>query len=189
MAITVDYVSDWAVRLKTRLYTQFRNAVTWQEFCDLLGAASDDIELAAQSLFSLPDIDDSSGAQLDLIGRIIGQPRIGSDDATYRIYLKARVLANKSCGTSEDIYGILRALYGESSGFLVRYSGTKTFEAIIETAIDRSDAFIGLSFLRDSKESGARGLLRWQESADSAVFTFDSGPGFDVGKFAAALQA
>lgn len=191
MAIQIDYVSDWTARLRSRLYTQFRNKVTWEKWVVLLGRQFQDLEDATQTLFSFFDIDNVSGLQLDLIGRVVGQPRNGVSDADYRLYLRARIATNRSTGTPEDLYRVFRALFGASIGLVVTTSniGVKAFALRVKGVITHAQAAIGLSFLRDAKESGARALLEWQESVDANLFRFDSGPGFDVGVFAGGLPA
>lgn len=186
---SIDYVSDWAGRLRSRLYVQFRDAVSWQAWCnDVLGPQFQDLEDAAQTLLTMLDIEASQGVQLDVIGRLIGQPRNGVDDPTYRLYLSARVLANKSTGTVEDIFKIMRALYGQDAARPTYQGGlVKQFSIRIGEVLTRAEGLIGQSFLHDAKEAGVRGILEWQESATSAVFTFDSGPGLDVGVFTMAV--
>ncbi len=173
--IKIDYIADWKKRLRGRLYTQFRNKVTWEGWVQLLGRQAQDTEDAAQSLLTLWDIANSEGVNLDRIGRAIGQKRLGSDDATYRLYLFARVLANKSSGTPEEIYSVMRALFGTTAG--PRYYGgfVKAFSIRIAGAIlTRAQALIAAAFLHDSKEAGARATLEWQEYADSLMFEFAS---------------
>jgi hypothetical protein len=196
VANQIDYIDDWAARLRSRLYTQFRSATTWQAWCDeVLGPQFQDLEDAGQTLLTLLDIDDSEGVQLDTIGRVIGQPRNGVNDETYRLYLSARVLANKSTGTVDDIFKVMRALFGEDET-LPTYQGgwVKQFSIRIGAALTRSEALIATEFLGDSKEAGARGILEWRESAPALMFQFDgtaspTGLGFDVGYFAGAKVA
>ena len=172
--IKIDFVPDWTARLKSRLYTKWRNDPDWNIFCEILGAQFDDLEASGQSMFTLLDIDNSEGVNLDLIGRIVGQPRLGVDDVTYRFYLRARILANRSSGGPEDIYKVFRALYGENIGLLFRTSqvGVKAFSLRVKGPITPTQAQVGVGFLRDSKEAGARGILEWQETSNNDMFTF-----------------
>lgn len=173
----LDYIPDWAARLRSRLYTQFRSSTSWQAWCDVLGQQFDDLEAAGQTLFTLLDVEASEGVQLDVIGRLIGQPRNGVDDPTYRLYLSARVLANKSTGTVEDIFKIMRALYGQDEA-QPRYEGglVKQFAIRIGEVLTRTEALIGVEFLGDAKEAGARALLEWSESAATGTFHLWDGP-------------
>jgi hypothetical protein len=172
----IDYVADWAARLRGRLYAQFRDDASWQQWCDeVLGPQFQDLEDSAQSLLKLYDIDASEGELLDLIGRVVGQRRLGTLDPVYRLYLKARVLANRSTGTPENIYDVLRALYGAATARPMYIGGwNKQFAVRVRAVIEREAALVGADLLRSAKESGARGILEWQESADADLYYLDS---------------
>lgn len=171
----LDYISNWTARIRSRLYTQFRNKVTWEKWVQLIGRQNQDLEDAGQTLFTFFDIDENEGTQLDLIGRFIGQGRLGYGDPTYRLLLKARVLANKSKGTPENLYAVQRALFAKA--MLYTFGGVKTFSLRIKEAITAVEAVVGAAFLGDSKEAGARGLFEWQEDIDSEMFVADDAAG------------
>lgn len=190
--ITVDYVSDWAARLRSRLYTQFRNKVTWSKWVTLLARQAQDLEDAAQSLFGMYDIDNSSGVQLDVIGRIVGQSRNSLDDVTYRLFLRARIATNLSDGDPESIYQVFVALYGGTVSMVITTGmvGPKEYSLRIKTVLTRTQALAGVPFLGDATEAGTRPLLEWQESATGALFVYDgtTAQGYDAGVYAGAAQ-
>ena len=47
------------------------------------------------------------GYQLDIIGKLVGQPRRGMEDDIYRIWITARIRINRSHGRPKDILEIL----------------------------------------------------------------------------------
>src|SRR5690242_14038772 len=61
------------------------------------------IENMLQQLLTERSIDTAVGAQLDVIGRIVGQPRNGLDDESYRRYCRARIATNNSEGVMENL--------------------------------------------------------------------------------------
>lgn len=188
----VDYVTDWASRLRARIYTQWRYSTTMNQWVDeIFGPQAQDLEDAGQSLFSIVSIDDSEGVNLDVLGRIIGQPRTVDSDVTYRTYLKARVLTNKSDGAPEAIYKVLRALLGDDIGLVYVGGGPKQFVIRVVSPITAEQARSAVDFLGDAKEAGARGILEWQESETDALFMFDgtAAQGFDAGVLADAREA
>ena len=170
----------------SRVYWQFQNKPKLAAWMAMVGRQFDDLEQAFQSLLTLLNIDASNGAQLDNLGRVVGQPRQGVDDITYRLYLRARIKASHSSGTGEDIYVVIGALFGLP--MVLVNSPVKTFALTIIGAITRTQALVAASFLTDAKEAGARGILIWQEAPAAAMFTFDTGPGLDVGLFAGAVS-
>ena len=52
----------------------------------------------------------AEGDALDMLGELIGQPRAGRDDFTYKLWISARIMLNKSSGRPPDILGIARAI-------------------------------------------------------------------------------
>ncbi len=188
----IDYISDWAARIRSRLYTQFRSKISWLAWADLIARQAQDLEDALQTLLSLPSIDDSEGVNLDVIGRIVGQQRVGTDDETYRSYLRARILTNRSDGDTEALYLVFRALYGETIGLVVLGSnfGQAVFALRVKGVITRAQAVIGASFLRDAKSVGVRSVLEFQETESASLFTYDgtAAQGYDAGAYAGAIS-
>lgn len=185
--VQIDYVSDWKERLCTRLYTQFRDKTTWLLWVALLARQAQDLEDAAQSLLTIFDIDNSSGIQLDVIGRIVGQTRQGAIDSEYRLGLKARILANKSSGTPENIFALfLGAPMVYSLGVIKEFA-----VRVASVPITPAEAAGAVMLLGVAREAGARALFEWQEYVNAQMFTFDgaAGTGFDDGHFAGAGQA
>lgn len=179
----VDLITDHADLARDRLAEQFKNQPQLAALLDTLNLQVQDIENALWQLLTERGMTTAVGAQLDVLGRIVGQPRQGQSDETYRLYLKARVLLNLSSGSTEDIYGIFHALVSTSTTLEVRPQYPATFvlrlggEAFTPEQID-----LLVVFLRSGKAGGVRAILQWYATAP--VFRFDSGPGFDQGHLA-----
>lgn len=71
------------------------------------------------SLLELLDIDNAEGVILDNIGRIVGQSRLGKNDADYRLLIKARIGKNTSKGIWLHIVSTWKNLTGATSVALV----------------------------------------------------------------------
>lgn len=186
MALEVDRITDWLGRLRGRVYEQFKGKPKIDAWVVMVAAQFQELEEAAQSLLTLLSIDNSVGAQLDNIGRIVGQIRAGASDAVFRLYIRARIVANRSKGTGEDLYRVFRALFG-ALGFRVRNGGNKSFALDVLTPITAAQASVGQAFLLDAKEAGARANFEWQPVGDDAVTPTNNilrwdvaGHGFDV---------
>lgn len=188
----IDYETDWVGRLQKLTFQQFRGSTKMLAWAAMIGKQAQAVEDAMQALLTLVSIDDSIGAQLDNLGRLIGQDRAGVDDATYRLYLKARIIARRSRGTSENIYSVMRALFGATPTMLIRSSdiGVKAFRFSLHTAITATQVLIALTFLRETKEAGARAIFQWQPAAETAVMRWDvAGQGWDTFPMGGADQA
>jgi hypothetical protein len=79
-------------------------------------------------LFTILDIDLSVGKQLDVIGKIIGQRRLGLSDSEYRIRLKLRIAVNRSFGDPETAIALISALTGATRvQYIPQYPANATF--------------------------------------------------------------
>lgn len=185
-AAYVDVVEDWGARLLSTFYEQFKGQPNLTALAhDVCGPQFDALEASAQALLTLTSIDDSSGTQLDRLGVLLGQPRGGLDDGTYRYALKARVKSNKSSGSVEDIYAVFVALLG--TGVPLKYTpgspvatgtpGQASFELRANAAISPLAASVAPGLLRDSKLAGARAIFEWQEQTDAQTFFTANGAG------------
>jgi len=144
------------------------------------------VEDAAQSLVTIPSIDDSEGIQLDVIGLIVGQQRAGLTDTVYRMYLRARIAANRSSGTNPDIYNVFRLLFGVNTSMaIVNDTVGGFFELTIYDPITAQEAKVALGFLGDAKDAGVGANLIWQQVDDADLFAFAGGTGlgFNDGEF------
>lgn len=112
-----------------------RRLEQWKEKPNLEGVITSQItgyqEIEAM-FFELKDarlgIVNASGFQLDQIGLIVGQGRIGFDDDFYRILLLARVGANVSNGEAERIIDTLKLL---TSANFVHYMNLNNAEIAV----------------------------------------------------------
>lgn len=173
---------SWPARLRGRLYTQFQSAPWAVSLANAVGAQQDAIQAAQVALLSLWSIDpitsDTSsaaygvgrGVQLDRIGRLVGQPRSGADDESYRFYLRARIAANRSNGTVNDLIRVFKAMLGATEIPLYTPGGTASFIMQLSTPMTDAVAEIALYFLRYAKMAGVRALLETQEFPDSEMF-------------------
>lgn len=68
-------VIDYTEEARTRVTEQFKNKQVFDRYLQLLTKAQIDLENTFKDLLQLRDIDTATGAQLDIIGRIVGQDR------------------------------------------------------------------------------------------------------------------
>lgn len=98
---------------KARLLFQYQGKANIEALLDSLGGQQiQDLENILFDISSRLDIDNSVGVQLNNIGLIVGQPRNGQDDITYRLFLKAKAGVNVSEGDVERVLSIWKIITG-----------------------------------------------------------------------------
>lgn len=90
------------------LLTQFHDSPNLNAVQNAFLEQIAELEIVFEQLRNL--IDESAGAQLDMLGKIVGQKRFGMNDADYKLWIDARILLNKSRGIESDLRELLRVL-------------------------------------------------------------------------------
>lgn len=75
MTSPIFTVIDYTEEARTRVTEQFKEQPVFDRYVQLLTKAQIDLENTFKDLLQLRDIDTANGAQLDIIGRIVGQDR------------------------------------------------------------------------------------------------------------------
>lgn len=171
------------------LIQQFKGKPTLEELIKLFADQVQEIENGLFDLLYLRSIDEAIGVQLDGLGRLLNLEREGRgrDDATYRQWLKARILLILSGGTPEDVIGLVRALIGNNKIEIL-----ESFPAHFDVKINEPisvDGYQVASLILSGTPAGVRGIFIW--TAPGTHFVFEGAPdgmGFDKGEFAGAVD-
>lgn len=177
-------VPSWTTRLSARIYQQFQ-ATTWasklaaavadgaRELDEALRAA-----LVARSIDPVTDDSTSAaygvgrGAQLDRIGRVVGQPRGAATDAVYRLLLRARILANRSRGGPDQVIDVFVAMFAGDGAPRLIVGWVAAFTLRLEgVALDPLAVPAARGLLGAAAQAGVRAVLEW---------TTETGPGARV---------
>lgn len=137
-------------------------------------AECQELESVWFDLLELRNIEDGQGAQLDMIGERIGQPRLGYDDTTYKIWLRARVLINKGSGTVEELYALFSVLLTNGLKYTPYYPASFIFDVDGALSID---AVTLATVLRSVTPAGVTGTLRYSLFDAADTFTFSASLG------------
>jgi len=114
-------------------------------------------------------IDQAEGAQLDMLGRIVGQKRFAMSDANYKLWIEARILLNKSRGIEDDLRELLRILIKQE--IEIREHSDIAFTVFIYqvTTQDPQQLF---EIIKHAKPLGVQ--VRLQIALQEPVFKFDT---------------
>ena len=127
-----------------------------------------ELEDVLWDLLTKRTIDGSEGIQLDNIGKIVGQPRLGLDDEDYRIFLRVRIRLNFSNGTPEDMLAIAGLL-----GLNVELDEQYPAAVAIKVNQDlEADPALLLSLFRQGDPVGVLTVLEYLEVNPSLAFVF-----------------
>lgn len=122
----------------------------------LFGNQIQDFENSARKLLYNISIDRSVGVQLDNIGTIVNQSRLGYNDEYYRILLKVKIGINVSKGEIERILTLWKLLSGSENFLLKEY-----FPAKIKLETDEylgDDVFLFMKTVANQALAGGVGI-------------------------------
>jgi hypothetical protein len=129
------------------------------KFLALLGTYLEQIQQLEDAIYDVfvgTMLPGAAGDALDMLGELVGQPRAGRDDETYKIWISARVMLNSSSGRPPDILGIARTIMPPAGTVLLTeyFPGAFKLELIelpaATTAVQLHDLF------NEAKAAGVR---------------------------------
>lgn len=132
------------------------------------GVQLQELETAIFDVIEDRALDVATNAQLEALGRIVGEPRYGRTDTQYRLAIRGRILANRSNGNWSDLLKLLELMRsGESYTWWENQADIVFFSESTDHDLDR----IVLDFLRDASGAGVTvNMVAPATSADSFEF-------------------
>jgi hypothetical protein len=142
-----------------------------------------DVENCLQQLATERDVDSAIGAQLDVVGNIVGQDRLGYDDDLYRRFVRARVSANRSKGRISDIYRVIDLLvYDDDATYVLNNTGIASFELSIQgVTLDAAVGIAMMQVMRDVPSAGVRMVVDFSTVAPASTFTLGDSTNGSIG--------
>lgn len=168
----LEHVTTHVADGKALLLSQFKDK---PKFTGLLAAyltQVQQLEDAIYDVYALRMIANAgtAGAQLDVIGKIVGQKRGGATDAQYLVYLSARIRTNFSSGTMEDVLRVAALLIPTT--LMVR-EGAKSVEIETTAVVTPANPYIvWRDFLEHAKSAGTRLSLIYNTATQASSFMF-----------------
>lgn len=103
-----------------RLISYFRKPRNRAFLTGVVGEVQE-LEDSAWSLYYNMRLDNAVGVNLDVIGRRVGEKRLGRADDDYRAAIRTRILVNNSDGRIEQLIAIVRSLLPNTSVQIAEY--------------------------------------------------------------------
>lgn len=155
-------------------------------FLTAIGGSIQSFETAAQQVLTQRTIDTAVGQQLDEIGFLVGEPRSGLDDDTYRRRVRARISVHRSNGLVSDIIKVTALIvFDDASIIRVESQDVLTVVVHVENAVVSNPVadIALLAFLLKTVAASVRVILHSGTSLPATWFRLDTGPGLDAGIF------
>ena len=108
----LEHVTAHTAQGLGRLLQQFQEKQRIEDFLSALLDQVQEIETAAWDLYIARTLEAAEGALLDQLGAKVGEERRGRTDDQYRRFIGVRILSNRSDGQIEQLYSILRQIFG-----------------------------------------------------------------------------
>lgn len=136
-----------------------------------------DVENAFQQLLTQRQVNTAEGAQLDVLGRLVGQSRGGMDDNAYRRMIRARISVNRSKGVIRDVITVALLVVGDDDATItVDNQGAAAFVLRVDDApLADGVAELLINMLRDTVAAGVRVILEWSPEPVEDWLILDDG--------------
>lgn len=165
--------------LLARMPQQMRDDTSAVALVTALMGPFQELEDAAIAVLTQRTLDVAVGAQLDVIGALVGRRRGGLADEIYRRYIRAQILANRSRGIREDLIAVaLTTLYGLGAQVVISSAATcEVLVSIPNIAVDDESATALLEFERLAVAAGIRVVVETLVADPDDTFTLDGPAG------------
>ena len=165
-----EQIETHADNAADRLTSQYADADKLQALVSLWGERIQGIEDAAWTLLTDRWLGVADGQQLDELGELVGEPRLGRTDETYREAIQVRITINQSGGEPERIIEFLVRIVGADN---VLYQ--EKYPAKIEVFVGGEVSLSQAQRVRELVPAGV-GTIYVAESGGETPFGTKDGP-------------
>ena len=123
-----------------------------------------DVEDMWFQLMNERDLVSAIGAQLDILGSIVGEDRLGRDDEDYRDAIYNRIAINTSDGTPPRVTEILKLISGGSEAKIMEYFPASVFyysNGFLTNAADTT--------MSDSTAAGVKSRVMFSQGGETFI--------------------
>lgn len=151
------------------LLSQFKNSPKLNAVLGVFLAQSQELEELFEQLGQGNLVIHALGNTLNMLGKIINQPRSKMKDDEYKLWLKARAIINKSSGTNKALTQITDLLLGPKSKFILREERDHVLLQV-NSALPHKKANQVFKLLNHAKPLGIEMIMKYSpEHADTKI--------------------
>lgn len=187
------YTPDYKARAVANLLSQYQRAPRIKALVEALAQGVQDCEDEGFNVLMSTTLVAATGAQLDQWGDLVGEARGNLTDPDYRRFITARIRANNSQGTTDEIIAIWSLVVFPFIEIRHHNYPPATFELIVlrdDYLADEVAARVG-TLLREVKPAGVAMMLIETIPGDAGFVEAAGSPWFrlplDVGPLARTL--
>lgn len=178
--MALSQITDLAARAAARVLSQYTSKPRFMALVNGVNGLAQDVENALWAIVGQLDTANAQGTWLDYLGNFVGEARAGANDANYRLFIEARILANKSQGTVEDIIGVIKKLTALSVFPLARKPPASVEVILDGYAMTEPIRTRLMQLLRGTRAAGVRLMVLYAPDAtDTNMFLFASGDAYE----------
>jgi hypothetical protein len=134
-------------------------------FIDRIQELEDDLH----EIMTARTLEEADIVRLKVLGKLIGQPRLGFSEEDYRILLQARGLANVSRGRARDIIAVLELIIGPGQYTLTEV-GDATLHLTTDIELDANDVAMLRQVVPDVRAAGVGLQLLFPTDGDVGIW-------------------
>lgn len=169
----LQYIDDHEERAARKLAPPF-----WGKpvIAAVLAALTREIQALEDTLWEMLElrtVDNADLARLKVLGKIVGQPRLGFSTENYRLLVRARALANVSRGRASDIIAVLELLVGPGDYTLIE-AGDATLLVSVEVSVSEEGLAMLQQILPDTRAAGVGLQLLYASDVDEVFVWGDA---------------
>ncbi|HEX5033744.1 MAG TPA: DUF2612 domain-containing protein [bacterium] len=174
------YIPDYVDQAKALLVSQFRGKPKIEGALEAFVKPSQALEDTLFAMLNGFDLETAVGAQLDIIGKIVGEPRLARLDPAYRLGIKAKIGRNTSDATPERIIAVFALLTGATEVQYLEYYPA-TVAAMANVDISGLDTAAIVKYMQKVVGGGIRFDYIGSYDDEDAFAFFDSPTGLGFG--------
>lgn len=140
-----------------RLLEQYKDKARLKTLVDIFAEQCQELENVFWDLYVKRTVDDATGDQLRILGRIVGLTKGETADEDFRVLVRAQIRVLKSRGTWKDLLGLIRLVLGTDpserlfievypAGLLLQLLVVPTFSVVLLARILRAAKAGGVGF-------------------------------------------
>jgi len=193
MAGTLTQITTHAGDALAQLAAQYRNRPLMEGVATGTGTRAQTLETVFWQIYTQMGISpnasgftQATGAQLDLIGKVVNLPRGSASDSVYVLLLQAQIRVLLSSGTINQIEQIMTILL-PGGLYTVKQMFPATMEIVDYTSSPNYQAFFDL--IKHAKPAGVRLTYEFLPNTLATTFKYDgtSAQAYDNGHYAGML--